>query len=213
MVEQGSSRGCKQEERGCEPLIWRWLKRYKAGTNNRKTELQWAAKGHSRQESHDLRCTKIEATVDGGERGEKSSNSSEATHQPMNAWFGFLLLKCWPPQPAVVRPEKSAWRPLFPPDLAHSWSISTENWPLHCGNERGRQKITALCKLRLGAEEKTERLLNFQYTSCEEIPTLAAPKEEFRHPRYSPSSESHCLYTTNNNSNIPFIFNKQNKNV
>lgn len=84
-------------------------------------------KTHSRQESDDLRCTRLEATVDGGERGERNGNSSEATHQPMNAWFGSSPVRCCPPQPAMARTEKSAWRPLFPPGLAHSWSTTTEN--------------------------------------------------------------------------------------
>lgn len=54
---------------------------------NRKTELQWKVKSQSGQESDDLRSTKVEATVNTGERGERNGISSEATHQPMNAWF------------------------------------------------------------------------------------------------------------------------------
>lgn len=87
---------------------------------NRKTELQWKVKSQSSQESDDLRSTKVEATVNTGERGERNGISSEATHQPMNARFGFLPVRHCPPQPAVMRTEKSAWRSLFPPGLAHS---------------------------------------------------------------------------------------------
>lgn len=47
------------KEVGWESLISRQLKRYKAGINNRKTELQGKVKSQSRQESDDLWRTKM----------------------------------------------------------------------------------------------------------------------------------------------------------